>query len=74
MRGFSLPPELGWFGAAGSAAAHPLGRVFSPFQEAYFQTLGQTPAGLAYFPLLLLSLASFVQNLRERWPWQRFWP
>jgi tetratricopeptide (TPR) repeat protein len=63
VHAFALPPELG--SAAGS--------VQSPFQRAYFATLGLTPASLAYFPLLGLSLLSFFLNL-PRWSWRRFLP
>jgi tetratricopeptide (TPR) repeat protein len=65
---FALPPEL-------DPSAAPRGSaVTSPFHEAYFANLGLTPAGLAYFPLLGLSLLSFVGNLprphaRRFFPW-----
>jgi len=45
----------------------------SPFQRAYFQTVGQSPTGLAYFPLLVLGLLSFGLNVR-RPQWQRLLP
>jgi tetratricopeptide (TPR) repeat protein len=49
--------------------------VMSPFQRAYFETdsLGRTPAGLAYFPLLGLGLLSFLLN-QHHWKAQRFLP
>jgi tetratricopeptide (TPR) repeat protein len=73
-RAFAVPPELMWFGSpAGPSAPHHLGRVISPFDPAYLQTVGQTPAGLAYFPLLPLSLLSFIPGRSRRWerllPW-----
>jgi tetratricopeptide (TPR) repeat protein len=45
----------------------------SPFQGAYFAKYEQSPAALAYFPLLGLGLLSFVMNL-PRWQWRRFLP
>jgi tetratricopeptide (TPR) repeat protein len=55
-------------GAAASTA-----QVSSPFEKSYFATVGLTPAGLAYFPLLGLGLFSFVLAL-PRWHWQRLLP
>jgi hypothetical protein len=49
------------------------GSVTSPFREGYFESVGRSPAGLAYFPLLGLGLLSFVLNLRQ-WSWERFLP
>jgi hypothetical protein len=63
VHAFTLPPELG-------ASAGPM---LSPFQRAYFATLGLTPATFAYFPLLVLSLLSFVLD-SPRWSWRRFLP
>jgi hypothetical protein len=76
---FVPPPELGWFGQAESSALALASRqIMSPFQEAYFsRSLGLTPAGLAYFPLLVLGLLSFGLlwwASRGRWHWQRFLP
>jgi hypothetical protein len=66
--------ELGWFGFSSShASSLGMEHVTSPFQGAYFARLGWVPAGLAYFPLLGLSLLSFVLNY-PRWHWQRFLP
>jgi hypothetical protein len=70
VRAFVLPPELGW---SGPAAARVPGPVISPFGRAYLTAFGLTPVGLAYFPLLALSLLSFLLNLRRR-QWQRFLP
>jgi tetratricopeptide (TPR) repeat protein len=66
--------QPGVFGdTAASTTRHALGQVTSPFQAAYFANLGPSPAALAYFPLLGLSLLSFHVNL-PRWSWQRFLP
>jgi hypothetical protein len=65
---FALPPELG-----SSPARFGAAQVTSPFQGAYFATLGLSPAGLAYFPLLGLGLLSFALNL-PGWRWRRFLP
>src|SRR5262249_55917530 len=72
---FALPPELGgWGGPGGSSAARlASGQVAAPVPGASFATLGRSPSGLAYFPLLGLALLSFILNL-PRWPWQRFLP
>jgi hypothetical protein len=69
-----LPAELGWLGSSASRAAS-LGseHVTSPFQGAYFARFLWIPAGVAYFPLLSLSLLSFALNF-PRWHWQRFLP
>lgn len=67
---FTLPAELGWFG---SRANLDPAQVTSPFGRAYLVNLGQSPAGLAYFPLLGLGLLSFLVNL-PRWHWERFLP
>jgi tetratricopeptide (TPR) repeat protein len=56
-----------------SSALHAWGEVTSPFQEAYLTGIGLTPAGLAYYPLLLLGGLSFIAN-QPRWSWQRFLP
>src|SRR5262249_34322572 len=47
--------------------------VSSPFQRAYFESVGRTPVGLAYYPLLGLGLLSFVMNL-PRCPLGRLLP
>jgi hypothetical protein len=62
----ALPPELGGVGAGRTA-------VTSPFQAGYFAGPGLTPAGLAYFPLLGLSLLSFAGAPRGR-RWRRLLP
>src|SRR5262245_14925726 len=46
--------------------------VNSPFRAA-FRSIGSTPVGLAYFPLLGLGLASFVLNWRC-WRWRYMLP
>ncbi|HZT81070.1 MAG TPA: hypothetical protein VFA26_12640, partial [Gemmataceae bacterium] len=72
VHAFSLPAELRWSGPAETSSAW--GRIASPFQAAYFETLGRTPAGLAYFPLLGLGLLSFFLNLpRWHWRWSLPW-
>jgi tetratricopeptide (TPR) repeat protein len=45
----------------------------SPFQEAYLADVGSSPAGLAYFPLLVLGGLSFALNA-SHFSWQRFLP
>src|SRR5439155_23384206 len=65
LSAFSLPPELGWLG--------PARLLTSPFQTAYWTSLGRTPAGFAYYPLLGLGLVSFLAN-HAHWRWQRFLP
>jgi tetratricopeptide (TPR) repeat protein len=69
---FVLPPELASLGPPPWSAART-GAVTSPFQAAYFANLGWSPAALAYFPLLGLSLLSFFPTL-PRWHWRRFLP
>src|SRR5262249_9155533 len=65
--GFAPPAELGLSGPV------PPGQVPSPFEGASFATVGLTPAGLAYYPLLGLGLLSFAVNL-PRLSWQRLLP
>lgn len=68
LAGFALPAELGW----GSASARPA--MTSPFERAYLSALGGSPAALAYYPLLGLSLVSFLLVLpRRRWQWVLPW-
>jgi hypothetical protein len=69
---FTLPAEL-TAGHTASSALSAVKVVTSPFQTAYVFNLGLTPAGLAYFPLLGLSLLSFALVL-PRWSWRRFLP
>ncbi|MFL5242265.1 MAG: hypothetical protein ACJ8FY_09170 [Gemmataceae bacterium] len=64
MMGLGNPDLTAWL-ASGSAT--------SPFQKASFAQHGLTSAGLAYFPLLGLSLLSFLLN-RANWSWQQFLP
>jgi hypothetical protein len=72
VHAYSWPVELGWSGsAAGSAAG--LGQMISPFGRPYLTRFGQSPAGLAYYPLLGLGLLSFALTARS-WRWQRFLP
>ncbi|MFO0850645.1 MAG: hypothetical protein U0871_19120 [Gemmataceae bacterium] len=59
LHGFPLPAEL----ARG---------VTSPFSRAYFEAFARNPAGLAFYPLFVLGLLSFLVT-RVRWerllPW-----
>jgi hypothetical protein len=71
---FTLVPRSEWPGLPGAATAAPgVGQGISPFEPAYWTTLGRTPAGLAYFPLLGLGFLSFLLNL-PRWHWRTFLP
>jgi len=47
--------------------------VNSPFDPAYFSDFRDSPAALAYYPLLALGLFSFLLN-RKEWRWARFLP
>ncbi len=71
---FALPAELA---SAGLPGMSPNGllyeQVTSPFERAYLAGRALTPAGLAYYALLALSLLSFVGN-SAHWSWQRFLP
>jgi tetratricopeptide (TPR) repeat protein len=66
LSGFPLPAELGWSAPTGARS------ILSPFQRSYFSTAGESPAALAYYPLLGLGLVSFL--LLPRWRWERFLP
>lgn len=66
VRAFTVPAGLWSTSMVG-------GQVTSPFQAAYLANLGQSTAGLAYFPLLGLGLLSFGVN-RPNWRWKRFLP
>jgi hypothetical protein len=70
LTGFSLPAELGWQTAPAETlllADSPA--VASPFARGYLSILGNSPAALAYYPLLGLGLVSFLLAL-PRWRWQ----
>lgn len=69
---FTLPAEL-TLGQADASASSDVKLITSPFQAAYILKAGLTPAGLAYFPLLGLSLLSFALTL-PHWSWRRFLP
>jgi hypothetical protein len=72
VEAFKLPRELA--SVVDPAAAVGPEQVTSPFQSAYFKSFGKTPAGLAYFPLLGLSLLSSALNYRRRlWRWRLPW-
>jgi hypothetical protein len=81
LTAFPLPAELGtatWGSlsagqgtASGSLSGVP--ELVSPFGRAYLSAMGGSPAGLAFYPLLGLSLVSFLLALPV-WQWQRFLP
>ena len=62
----AAPGLMGWSGTSGRPSR-------LPFQKDYFAAVGLNAASLAYFPLLGLSLLSFLLNL-PRWNWRRFLP
>jgi hypothetical protein len=69
---FTWPPE---FQSAALSTIHErdelLFKFYSPIEGDYFQpNVGWHAAGLAYFPLLLLGLASFALNF-QGWRWWR---
>jgi tetratricopeptide (TPR) repeat protein len=74
LRTFQIPPELRsaaaalWRGEASENRA-----LNSPFEQSYFDHFRDSPAALAYYPLLALGLLSFVLN-RAGWRWSRFLP
>jgi tetratricopeptide (TPR) repeat protein len=74
VRVFALPAELASSSLLGFASD---GQIFdsvsSPFERAYLAGRALTPAGMAYYVLLALSLISFALNARY-WSWQRFLP
>lgn len=71
---FEPIPELHWLIAPGTLPELlATGQLRSPFQRSYWTSFGQSPAGLAYYPLLGLSLLSLLLTAR-RWRWQRFLP
>jgi tetratricopeptide (TPR) repeat protein len=72
LHGLSLPEELGW-GAGGAIESSSRLAVTSPFERAYLSTLNGSPAALAYYALLGLSLTSFLLAL-PRWRWGWFLP
>jgi hypothetical protein len=64
---------LGLSWSSGSLLApHGAAQLTSPFQWTYV-LVALSPAGLAYYPLLALSLLSFLLTL-PRWHWHRFLP
>ena len=63
----AAPGLMGWSGAQAA------GQAVSPFHKEYFAAVGVNAASMAYFPLLGLSLLSFLLNL-PRWNWRRFLP
>ncbi len=73
IHAFTLPPELGLSPAGGLIENDPQfhSLFLSPLRNDYYQApLGLNAAGLAYWPLLLLGLVSFVLVF-GRVPWWR---
>ncbi|HTU23614.1 MAG TPA: hypothetical protein VMG10_36595 [Gemmataceae bacterium] len=73
VHAFTLPPELGLTPASELIAQEPQFHALflSPLRKDYYEpNLGLSVAGLAYWPLLLLGLASFVFTY-GRAPWGR---
>jgi hypothetical protein len=73
-RALTLPAELGSGGVIARLQDDDLFRrmLCSPLQREYFRPgVGLHTAGLAYFPLAALTLASFVLNTGH-WRWGRF--
>lgn len=72
---FTLPPEFGLTAAGGLIERDPQFSVFflSPLGKDYYRpNLGLSAAGLAYWPLFVLSLISFVfLFLSGQAPWRR---
>ncbi|HBI43629.1 MAG TPA: hypothetical protein DDY78_12385 [Planctomycetales bacterium] len=67
---YAFAPAPGLLGWSGPLVA---GHAASPFQKDYLATVGVNAASLAYFPLLGLSLLSFLLSL-PRWNWRQFLP
>src|SRR5262249_30912488 len=69
---FTLPSEFAWATQDALLQEDPYFlRIYSPWQMAYFTSgAGRSVAGLAYHPLVVLGLLSFVLN-RDGWRWQR---
>lgn len=73
IHAFTLPPEFGAGATNDLAQGDPQYRAFlvTPLRQLYYQpALGLNPAGLAYWPLLVAGLASFV-CMFGRAPWWR---
>jgi hypothetical protein len=73
IHAFTLPPEFGTLAASDLAQGDPKFRAlfYSPLRQYYYQPgLGLNVAGLAYWPLLVAGLASFV-CMFGRAPWWR---
>jgi hypothetical protein len=74
IRAFMLPEQLGLTGAGRVLRGHALfaGQFLSPLDKLYYRPeIGLNAAGMSYFALVGVSLASFVIN-RAGWRWQRF--
>jgi hypothetical protein len=67
VHAFGLPPEI-WTAPDIADAVPWFKPLSSPLSRPYFndRDMGLNPAGLAYYPLVLLGLASFVLNSETR--------
>jgi tetratricopeptide (TPR) repeat protein len=73
-RAFTLPVQLGLTDVVDVYRQDSLLRHYfdSPFDQDYFRPgIGMNVAGLAYFPLVGLGLASFVLSFFATWRWWR---
>jgi hypothetical protein len=67
VRAFTLPAALAPAGTTQGQDEAAEDLNVSPFERAYFRSaIGLSPGGLAYFPLVLLGLASFASNPASR--------
>lgn len=75
VRAFTLPYQLGLTGVPDELARDPQfrGMFISPFDKLYYNNFyfGLSVGGLAYYPLLVLGLASFVCAMGGGWRWWR---
>jgi hypothetical protein len=75
VRAFTLPYQLGLTGVPDELARDPQfrGMFINPFEKSYYNNIyfGLSVAGLAYYPLLALGVASFVCALGGGWRWWR---
>lgn len=74
VKGFQVPPELhSAITAILTNESSTVSAVNSPFAWTYLANFRDSPAALAYFPLLALGLLSFLLN-RKGWRWAWFLP
>lgn len=74
INGLRPPAELRTAVAALRGGIAGDGQVNSPFDPAYLEIFRDSPAALAYYPLLALGLLSFVVGRRDwRWAWFLPW-